>query len=116
MIGLEHASQIAAIISAMADVYSVGKESFSQYLERRQKAKDYVSRGEILQKALSSYDDDEIDAINERIRSCKDRFIREGSGQNRKKCLCSVLTDVKDGNGGDFPFPEWDRLYRQLGC
>ncbi len=116
MITLELASQIAATISAMADVYSLGKESFSQYLDRRQKSKEYNARGEILQKALSSYGDDEIDAIDERIRACKDRFIREGSGQNRKKCLCSVLTDVRDGNGGSFPFPQWRSLYKQLGC
>ncbi|MBS9477750.1 hypothetical protein [Ancylobacter radicis] len=116
MISLENASQIAAIVSAMADVYSIGRATFSQYLIQRENAKDYVSRGEALQKALSSYDDDEIEAIEKRIRSCKDRFIREGSGQSRKTCLCSVLTDVKDGNGGNFPFPEWGNLHEQLGC
>ena len=116
MISLENASQIAAIVSAMADVYSLGKATFSQFLIQREKAKDYVARGEALQKALSSYDNDEIEAINRRIRSCKDRFIREGSGQSRKTCLCSVLTDVKDGNGGEFPFPEWRIWYKQIGC
>src|SRR5262245_65586107 len=113
MLSLEQFSALAAIISAMADTYTVGREAFSAYLSRRQQAFDYRSRGVILQNALSTYSDSEIEAIKERIESCRDRFIREGSGEQRKNCLCSVLADVKNGNGGIIPDPEWEKVFEQ---
>ena len=99
----------------MADVISVGRETFSVYLEQRRSGKDFVEKGEVLQKALSTYSDEEVKAINERIKSCRDRFIEEGS-EGRVKCFCSVLTDVKLGNGGNIPDPDWEKLYDTLDC
>jgi len=116
VISLEVASQLAAVISAMTDVYSLGKQSFAGYLAGREKASDFQERGELLRKALSTYDDSEIKVIEKRIKGCRDRFKKEGGGRARKLCLCSVLKDVKDGNGGKFPFPEWESIYNQLGC
>jgi hypothetical protein len=116
MLTLEQFASLAAIISAMADVYTVGRDQFSAFLANRQRAADYTAKGEILRNALSTYSDDEIDAIKERIEGCRDRFIAEGSGERRRACLCSVLSDVKDGNGDKIPFPDWARIYEQLGC
>lgn len=116
MLTLDQFAALAAIISAMADVYTVGRDTFSDYLERRRSAPDYRQKGEALQKALSTYSDQEIDAIKDRIENCRERFIREGSGEQRKTCLCSVLNDVKDGNGGVMPVSEWDEIYNQLNC
>jgi len=65
---------------------------------------------------MSTYSDDAVEAIKKRLLSCRDRFVREGSGQQRKGCLCSVLQDVKDGNGGTIPFDDWAQTYETLGC
>jgi hypothetical protein len=116
MLTLEQYAALAAIISAMTDVYTVGRDSFTSFLDRRKRASDYLSRGELLKHALSTFSDRELDAIKERIEGCRDRFINEGSGVRRKNCLCSVLNDVRDGNGGSIPIPEWDDIYNQLGC
>jgi predicted CopG family antitoxin len=114
MLSLEQFAALAAIISAMADMYNIGRDSFSDYLQRRNNAPDYLSRGEILRNIFGTYSDAEVEAIKDRIESCRNRFIAEGSGKNRIACLCSVLNDVKDGNGGIIPVPEWERTHKQL--
>jgi hypothetical protein len=116
MATLAEFAEWAAIISAMADVYTVGRATFTDFLNRRRAAPNYVARGQLLQAALSTYSDDEIEAIKKRIESCRDRFIAEGSGAQRKVCLCSVLSDVRDGNGGTIPMPDLHDIYNTLGC
>jgi hypothetical protein len=114
MLSLDQFAALAAIVSAMADMYNIGRDTFNDYLKRRKNAPDYLSRGEILRNIFGTYSDDEVEAIKNRIESCRNRFIAEGSGKNRVACLCSVLNDVKDGNGGTIPIPEWERTHQQL--
>jgi hypothetical protein len=116
MLSLEEFAQLAAIISAMADVYTVGRDTFSAFLSRRESSPEYIAKGRRLQQALSTFSDGELDAIKQRIEACRARFIREGSGAQRRECLCSVLSDVMVGNGGIMPDPEWTRVYEQLAC
>ena len=116
MIPLSAFADIAAILSAMCDMVSLGKESFQAYLDRRRQDSSNQKNADLLQRALSTYSDAEVEAIRRRIESCRDRFIREGSGENRKACLCSVLSDVKEGNGGQIPVKEWEDVYDRLGC
>lgn len=109
-------ASIAAIVSAMCDVVATGKDTFEVFYRKRLVAPSTAIQAQILSKTFSTYSDDEIDAIRERIDGCRRRFIDEGSGDRRKRCLCSVLTDVKDGNGGAIPVEEWSGIYGQLGC
>jgi hypothetical protein len=60
---LEQFAYLAAIVSAMADVYTVGNATFSDFFARRQSAPDYVAKGRILQGIFSTYSDSEMDAI-----------------------------------------------------
>jgi hypothetical protein len=109
-------ASIAAIVSAMCDVIATGRDTFETFLEQRRNSPDAMQRAAVLQSALSTYSDEEVEAIRDRLQSCRDRFIREGSGGQRKQCLCSVLQDVKDGNGGSIPFDDWNDTYDTLGC
>lgn len=114
---LQDWANLAAIVSAMAEVYRTGKEEFQAFYERFLKDPQIQRDAERLQQAFSTYDDDEIDEIAERINRCRDRFKEEGSGQARRRCLCSVLRDVKDGNGGSLPdVDHWQGIYEQLKC
>lgn len=106
----------AAMVSAMIDVIRLGRESFQEYFARRSSGPDRERKGAELEKALSTYSPAEVGAIVDRINACRDRFIEEGVGEKRKRCLCSVFRDVKDGNGGTLPDPEWQRAYELLGC
>lgn len=107
---------LAATISAMADVIQFGERTFDRYFRARRDSPENARKVEALQQAFGTYSDAEIEAIRRRVEACRERFIGEGSGEARKKCLCSVLRDVRDGNGGTIPDEEWSRYYDVLGC
>lgn len=113
-------SEIAAIVSAMVDVIllgkEVGKEAFNDYLGHRRADPSLPRKAAALASAFSTYSPAEVDAINGRIMNCRKHFIDELSGPARRRCLCSVFRDVKEGNGGTIPDPEWERAYEQLNC
>lgn len=113
MIGLAAWASVAAIVSAMADVVTVGRETFDYFLRQRLDDPDLPRKAAVLAATYSTYSDREIEAIRKRVENCRDRFIEEGSGEARKNCLCSVLRVVKDGNGGYIPVEEWQRAYNQ---
>lgn len=106
----------AAVISAMVDVVQLGKESFQTYLKRRQGDPSLPDKERALSIAFSTFSAPEIRSIHERIESCRQRFIEEGSGSARRGCICSVLHDVREGNGGSIPDPEWEKSFQQLNC
>ena len=67
--------------------------------------------------AFSTYDEEEVDALGKRMSNCRTRFIEEGSGRQRAGCICSVLNDAKDGNGGTLPLiDDWQNIYARLNC
>ncbi len=76
-----------------------------------------IAEAERVSQVFSTYSEPEVQAILERLKACRDRFITEGSGTGRKKCLCSVFKDVIDGNGGKLPhIDDWENIYNQLNC
>lgn len=111
---------IAATISALSDAVNLGisfNKAYEKYTLRRVGNTARLSRRvRVLRTAFSTYSTDEVEAIAERLRRCRDRFIREGAGSQRAKCLCSVLEDVRDGNGGMIPVAAWRDAYKQLQC
>jgi hypothetical protein len=52
---------------------------------------------------FSTYSDPEVQVIIRKINGCRDRFIKQGGGTDRARCLCSIFQEIKDGNGGDLP-------------
>ncbi len=64
---------------------------------------------------FNTYDDDELDHFKRRLENCRDRAKIEG-GEFRIVCLCRVLKDIKTGNGGEIPVPEWEQTFNQLRC
>ncbi len=76
-----------------------------------------IAEAERVSRVFSTFSEGEVDAILKRLQSCRDRFITEGSGAARRKCLCSVFQDVIDGNGGTLPhIDDWESIVRQLSC
>jgi len=108
---------IVATISAMCAVFQTGKDIYESYFSEYINSPSIEEEAEALRLALMTYSDDEVEEIEDRINGCRERFIKEGSGEKRARCLCSVLTDVKDGNGGDIPdIDSWEEIYVQLQC
>ena len=110
-------ANIVATISAMCAVVQTGKEIYESYFSDYRGSPNIEKEAHTLRLALMTYTENEVKEIEDRIEGCRDRFIKEGSGERRARCLCSVLTDVKDGNGGDMPdIDSWEEIYDQLKC
>jgi hypothetical protein len=63
----------------------------------------------------TTFSDDELQDIIRRVEGCRVRFIEQGDGDDRVKCLCSVFRHAKTGNGGNLPdVGGWPEIYAQL--
>ena len=66
---------------------------------------------------FSSFSDAEIEDLIRRIEGCRERFITQGSGRDRTRCLCGIFKEIMDGNGGRLPkIDAWERMNEQLRC
>lgn len=115
MAALETIASLAAVVSALADVYTIAKEPFENYLVKRRKEITTNNVPADLIAFFGSYSDDEVKKIEERLLKCRAQFIAEGDGENRRTCLCSVLKHVHEGNAG-LPSGPWSELANQLKC
>jgi len=67
--------------------------------------------------AFTTYSDAEVESLLHRLKGCRDRFIDQGGGKERAQCICSVLQEAEDGNGGTLPdIDDWDNIYKALQC
>jgi hypothetical protein len=88
-----------------------------QTYEHYRRDRETISESERVSVQFSSYSDDEVRALGGRVKGCRDRFIAQGSGADRAKCICSVLNEAKIGNGGTLPLiDDWENIYRTLNC
>jgi|ERR1700693_1813656 len=66
---------------------------------------------------FSTYSTAEVESILHRLEGCRDRFVSQGAGRDRAGCICSVLDEAREGNGGLLPLiDDWQNIYEQLGC
>jgi hypothetical protein len=86
---------LATIISAITDVLTLGRGTYEFYYRRRLSSPAMVDKARFLEKAFSTYSDAELESVKRRIESCRDRFIKEGSGPQRR---------------------QWKNTYEQLRC
>src|SRR5262249_11753855 len=85
--------------------------------EKHRREKDTSDEARRASRVFSTYSEDEMQAILRRLQDCRDRFVTEGSGEARSRCICSVFKDVSDGNGGELPhIDDSQRMFRQLRC
>jgi len=106
MANLEIAAQVATIFSAIATAakYSL---TYAEALKRQDPEKIRAQAARL----VNTYSDRELESLKDRIQACRDRFADEGDGKQRTRCMCSVYRDVLDGNGQNFPLPEWEEDY-----
>jgi hypothetical protein len=98
------------------EAQTLGADVREQYQKHR-KEKDTVAEARRVSAVFSTYSEEEVQAILERLKGCQERFIKEGSGPARQRCFCQVFNDVIDGNGGKLPrIDDWENIYGQLNC
>lgn len=108
--------EVLSYVKALFEAITLGADVREQYKKHRTE-KDTIAEAQRVSVAFSTYSEEEVQAILDRLKSCQDRFIKEGSGAGRHRCLCQVFKDVVDGNGGILPhIDDWQNIYQQLNC
>ena len=108
--------ELLSYVKALFEAITLGADIREQYKKHREE-RDTLAEANRASDVLSTFSDQEVQAILERLKACQDRFTKEGDGAARRRCFCQVFKDVVDGNGGTLPrIDDWDNIYRQLNC
>jgi hypothetical protein len=94
-----------------------GAVDFAASIQRHRQEADTIAEARRISVVFSTYSDREVEELLRKIEGCRDRFITQGSGADRARCLCSIFNEIKYGNGGSLPLlDDWSRMYQQLNC
>ena len=94
-----------------------GAADYTLSYQQHQQEPDTIRESRRASETFSTYSEREVQEIIRKIEGCRDRFISQGSGQDRARCFCSILNEIKDGNGGRLPhIDDWQRMYDELNC
>lgn len=108
--------EILSLTKALFDAIKSGADVIESYRKHKQE-RDTIQESRRVSAVFSTYSEAELKAILSRLEQCRDRFIKQGGGQDRARCVCSVLNEVKKGNGGQLPLiDDWANIYHQLNC
>jgi hypothetical protein len=108
--------EVLSYVKALFEGITLGADVRQQYQKHRNE-KATIAEAERVSQAFSTFSESEVQAILDRLKACRDRFIKEGSGPARKQCLCNVFKDVIEGNGGRLPqIDDWENIHKQLNC
>ena len=103
-------------LKALYDVLEFGVDYTVAFAKHRAEA-DTISEANRAASLLSTYSDAEVEELLRKIEGCRSRFIEQGGGADRARCLCSIFREIRDGNGGDLPnVDDWQRMFNQLKC
>ena len=114
---------IATVISAACSVASLFRKRHAQERRSLDRADIKTPPGLSISEAAfaeltvalyNTYDAAELQVINNRLADCRQQFMQNLNGQIRQQCICRVLREVADGNGGALPTNELDDTFRQL--
>lgn len=107
---------LLSVIKAAFDFATSGLD-FVASIRRHRNEGDTIAESNRISAAFSTYTDGEVRAASQRLRGCYERFIEQGGGGDRKRCICSVLREIAEGNGGQLPLiDDWARIFAQLNC
>ncbi len=108
--------EVLSYVKALFEAITLGADVREQY-EKHRSERDTIAEAERASQVFSTFSEQEVQAILDRLKACMDRFAKEGSGAARQRCLCNVFKDVIEGNGGTLPrIDDWENIYRQLNC
>jgi hypothetical protein len=108
--------ELLSYVKALFEAITLGADIREQYKKHREE-RDTLAEANRASDVFSTFSDQEVQAILERLKACQDRFTKEGDGAARRRCFCQVFKDVVDGNGGTLPrIDDWENIYRQLNC
>lgn len=108
--------EVLSWVKAIFDAVKLGEDVLESY-EKHRRERDTIQEAQRVSVQFSTYSEAEVRAILVRLKGCQERFIQQGGGADRSRCLCSVFNEVREGNGGQLPrIDDWENIYRQLQC
>lgn len=103
-------------LKALYDLIQGGVD-YATSLARHRAESDTITEAGRASRTYSTYSDEEVEQLIKKIDGCRKRFVAQGSGADRARCLCSIFKEISDGNGGALPsIDDWQRMYSQLNC
>ena len=103
-------------LKALYDLVQGGID-YATSFQRHREESDTIAESRRVASVYSTYSDREVEELIRKIEGCRDRFVTQGSGADRARCLCSIFQEARDGNGGRLPeIDDWRRMYDQLKC
>lgn len=103
-------------LKAFYDLASGVPDYVASY-KRHKEDQETIAESRRASETFSTFSDAELEALIRKIEGCRERFISQGSGRDRTRCLCSIFKEIIDGNGGRLPrIDAWERIYEQLRC
>jgi hypothetical protein len=103
-------------LKALYDLVRSGAD-YTKSLNSHRNERATIREAERASNTLSTYSEKEVQEIIKKIEGCRDRFISQGSGRDRTRCLCSIFEELMAGNGGTLPqIDAWHEMYSQLRC
>jgi hypothetical protein len=108
--------ELLAWTKALFDTTKASIDLTTAYLKYRHDP-ETIQESQRVSVAFSTYSEEEVKSLLNRMKGCQDRFVAQGGGLDRARCICSVLQEAKDGNGGVLPLiDDWQNIYAQLHC
>jgi hypothetical protein len=90
---------------------------YATAFRKHREESDTIVEASRVAELFSTYSDAEIQELIKKIEGCRVRFIKQGSGADRARCICSIFQEISDGNGGQLPkIDDWQRMSDQLKC
>ncbi len=103
-------------LKALYDLASGVPDYVSSFAKHKEDSAT-IAESERVSASYSTFSDAEVREILNRIEGCRERFIAQGSGRDRTRCLCSIFKEIIEGNGGQIPkIDAWERMYKELRC
>lgn len=113
------ATQWIELLAGIKTVFEATKAgiNLASTLEKYRRDPETIQEADRVSRVFSTYSEAEIQHLIELVEGCRTRFIAQGSGAARAQCLCSVLREAMEGNGGTLPLiDDWENIYQTLGC
>lgn len=108
--------EVLAWTKALFEATTAGLDLYSTY-QKYSTDSETIREASRVSIAYSTFSEEEVDAMLNRLKGCRDRFVAQGGGKERSSCICSVLNEAKEGNGGTLPHvDDWQRIYSTLNC
>lgn len=108
------------ILSWVKALYEVTKGAFDLkklYDKYRHDPETVQEAERVSVKFSSTYSEAEVNSLLGDLKAAEIGLIKQGSGADRARCLCSVLQEAMEGNGGVLPLiDDWAKIYHKLNC